>query len=69
MAQLVATLGTLPGLRQRGYHDRATARAVRRQQIQAFGEKTSDLNVYKCRHGSGLFHLGHPPETRREEAS
>lgn len=44
---------------KRGYPDRTTARARRRAQIRDYGEKISDLSVYKC--GSGLFHLGHPP--------
>jgi hypothetical protein len=44
---------------KRGYPDRRTARARRREQIRDFKEKISDLSVYKC--DSGLFHLGHPP--------
>lgn len=44
---------------KRGYPDRTTARARRRDQIRDYGEKVSDLNVYKC--SSGLFHLGHAP--------
>jgi hypothetical protein len=44
---------------KRGYPNRTVARERRRAQIRQYGEKVSDLSVYKC--DSGMFHLGHPP--------
>ncbi|MCW2902222.1 MAG: hypothetical protein JWO67_4487 [Streptosporangiaceae bacterium] len=58
-----------PDCGKRGYRTRDQARRVRREQIQTFGEKLSQLNVYKCRDGNtGLFHLGHP-SIRSQQAS
>lgn len=47
---------------KRGYPNRKVARAIRRNQVQCYGEKVSELNVYKCE--SGLFHVGHPSKVR-----
>jgi len=55
---------------KRSYQNRRDARRVRRLQVAEYGEKLSELQIYRCRRGnSGAFHLGHgsPDLTETEE--
>ena len=56
---------------RRSYQTRADARRVRRLQAVQFGEKLSELQIYRCRRGnSGAFHLGWAsPDPAEQEAS
>jgi hypothetical protein len=52
---------TCPDCGKRSYATRGDARRRRRQQVKEYGEKLSELQIYRCRVGnSGVFHLGHP---------
>lgn len=56
---------------RRSYPSRGDARRVRRLQVKQFGEKLSELQIYRCRRGnSGAFHLGWgSPDPAQREAS
>lgn len=61
---------TCPDCGKRSYGTRADARRRRRQQVIKYGEKLSDLQIYRCRDGnSGAFHLGHPSPDPAELAA
>jgi hypothetical protein len=56
----------------RSYQTRGDARRVRRLQVAQFGVKLSELQVYRCRRGTGAFHIGWAspdPAQQKAEAS